>query len=197
MADRVEVGSNRRKGRLDEVAAPRLAAQAASHRRRWLLVAGGLLATAAGLLVAIGLGIHREDRISEQIALDQAIQSFNAGSQVPGQLLAEKTAPAEYPFSSMVAHTGKIQWRRVEGFSGHRGVVYDLPGQGEVHAALYVVEVGQEGNELGRSPALRPFTTAGCCALAWQEGGLLYILVVQGDRAAYESYLRLPRSPVV
>ena len=78
---------------------------------------------------------------------------------------------------------------------GHRGVVYDLPGPAGTNAVLYVVDAGAlEG--FGEAPALNPFTTAGCCASAWQEGGLLYVLVVQGDPATYRAYLNLPHGPV-
>jgi hypothetical protein len=46
------------------------------------------------------------------------------------------------------------------------------------------------------SPAPHPFTTAGCCASAWQENGLLYTLVVKGEPASYEAYLNLAVEPV-
>ena len=55
--------------------------QVASCNRRWLLVGGGVLAVAAGFVVAAWLGAHRETPLSEQIVLDQAIQSFDMGSK--------------------------------------------------------------------------------------------------------------------
>ena len=96
----------------------------------------------------------------------------------------------------MVRHTGATKWRPVEGFLGRRGVIYDFSRPAGVRAALYVVD--GEVERLRTVPTLHPSTTAGssCCASAWQEGRLLYVLVVQGDRATYESYLKLPRSPV-
>jgi hypothetical protein len=163
-----------------------------AYNRRWLLVGGGLLTVAAGLVIAVWLGTHRETRLSEQIVLDEAIQSFDVGIKDSGRLLSE--APAEYPLSRMVRHTGTTKWRPVDRYLGCGGVVYDLPGPAGTHAALYVVERKVDG--LGTSPALHPFTTAGCCASAWQEGRLLYVLVVQGDVKTYKGYLNLPRSPV-
>ena len=80
-------------------------------------------------------------------------------------------------------------------FEGRRGVVYDLPGPAGTSAALYVIDA-EAAEGFDEAPALRPFTTAGCCASSWQEGGLLYVLVVQGDPATYRAYLNLPRVPV-
>jgi hypothetical protein len=31
---------------------------------------------------------------------------------------------------------------------------------------------------------------------AWQEEGVMYVLVVDGNRKTYERYLNLPRTPV-
>jgi hypothetical protein len=80
-------------------------------------------------------------------------------------------------------------------FLGHRGVVYELPGPGGTHAALYVVDCGDIAG-ISATPAQQPpSTTAGCCASAWQKDGLLYVLVVEGDASLYRGYLT-PRSPV-
>ena len=165
------------------------------NSRRRLFVGSGLLTAAAGLLVALWLGTQGDERFSEQFALDAAIQSFDARLDEPGHFLAEQSAPAEYPPSQWVLHVRETSWRPLEDFLGRRGVVYDLPGPGGTQAALYVV-ARDDVEGVGTSPALHPFTTGGCCASAWQEGGLLYVLVVQGDPAAYGRYLNLPRSPV-
>ena len=158
------------------------------------MAAGGLLAAAAGLLLAVWLATPAEERFSEQSVLDEAIRGFDAAAQRPAHLLSEKAAPDAYPASTMVQCPGGTRWRPLDGFLGRSGVLYDLPGPAGVRAALYVVE--REIDGLASSPAVRPFTTAGYCAAAWQEGELLYVLVVQGDTAAYQRYLNLPRSPV-
>lgn len=171
----------------------RLAAER-SGSRRWLLIGGGLMAAAAGLLLAVSLAAPGEERFSEQSVLDEAIRGFDAAGQPPARLLSEKAAPEAYPVSQMVQCPGGTKWRPLDDFLGRSGVIYDLPGPAGVRTALYVIE--QEADGWATSPALPPFTTAGYCASAWQEGGLLYVLVVQGDRTAYEDYLNLPRSPV-
>jgi hypothetical protein len=176
------------------LAAPRAAAGVAYSRRRALAVGGGVLAVAAAIMVAVWLGQPGQRRLSEQIVLAEAIQSFETGAKDAGRPLSE--SPAEYPVSRMVRHTGGAKWRFVDGFLGGRGVVYDLSGLAGARARLYVVARGVEG--LRTTPALHPSTSAGCscCASAWQEGGLLYVLVVQGDAATYEGFLNLPRSPM-
>ena len=164
--------------------------------RRWILAGtGGLLAAAAMLFVVVWLGMNRGERLSEQFVLDEAIRSFNASVERSGYPVADKAGPDEYPFSQAVLPIRGTTWRHLDGFLGHRGVVYDLPGPANTSAALYVIEDATV-EEVGATPALRPFTTAGCCASAWREGRLLYVLVVQGDPATYRAYLKLPNEPV-
>lgn len=162
-------------------------------RRR--LMVGGALATALGLLVAVWLGVQKGEYLTESFVLDEAIQLFDFGGGQPGQLLTEKPAPSDYPFSSAVLHVRGTRWRAFDGFLGRRGVVYDLPGPAGTCAALYVVDA-KDIEGLGGLPTLYPFTTAGCCASSWQEGDLLYVLVVQGDPATYRAYLSLAQGPV-
>ena len=110
--------------------------------------------------------------------------------------LSEKPAPADYPPSRMVIIGGHTRWRAINGFLGRRGVAYRLPAlAGAAPRSTLWIRPARQG-ELGAMPALPPFTTAGCCASAWQEEGLLYVLVVQGDVATYQGYLNLPREPI-
>lgn len=164
-------------------------------RRSRVILSLSFGAAAAVLLVAVWLGLHRDEGISQSYALDEAIRSFQLGSDEPGPLLASKPAPAAYPFSPAVIQLRGTRWRLLETFLGRRGIVYDLPGPVGTTASLYVVDAaGLEGFD--PSPTLYPFTTAGCCAASWQEDGRLYILVVQGDPSAYRAYLNVPRGPV-
>jgi hypothetical protein len=182
--------------------AERLLARLAVERprprsRRWLLVAGGLAAAAATLLLAVWLGGPNADPISEESAREEAIQWFNAPGQPPGILLASQPAPSAYPFSTQVLPISGTKWRDVKNFLGYSGVVYDLPGPGGSRAALYVVACTNV-TAIGLSPA-RPqlvYSSAGLCASAWQEGGLLCVLVVEGDQSDYGRYLKLPSSPM-
>ena len=165
--------------------------------RRRFLAGSGLLAVAAALLCAVWLGLPRKDALSEALVLDEAIRSFDAEADPAGQLLAKQPAPVTYPFSFTVLPVRGVRWRPLTGgvFSGHGGIVYHLPGPAGAHGILYVVDAGPSKG-FSALPARHPFTTGGCCASAWQENGLLYVLVVQGDPATYRAFLNLPHGPV-
>jgi hypothetical protein len=160
-------------------------------------MSGGLLATAASVLVAVWLGVQPGGGLSEQFVLDEAIQSLSMETDPTSPLAAEKPAPADYPFSASVLPVRGTQWRPLEAsaFGGSRGIAYDLPGPAGTKAVLYVI-ASKPIEGIGVGPASCPFTTAGCCASAWQENGLLYVLVVRGDLATYRAYLDLPHDPV-
>jgi len=162
--------------------------------RRWLLAGSALLAVAAGLLVAVWLGPQSGEKVTEQYVLDEAIRCFEGAATESGQFVAEKSPPAAYPFSRAVVNLRGTRWRTVEDLLGRRGVAYDLPGPGDTRATLYVLSSPVEGLDIG--PSLRPFTTAGCSASAWQENGRLYVLVVQGEPSTYQRYLNLPSGPI-
>jgi hypothetical protein len=171
------------------------AARRGLSRRTWAISAG-LAALAAGLLIAAWLGLQKDEELSPQYVLDEAIRLFDADLDEPGPLLARTPAPTEYPHSVAVFQVRGARWRHLESFLGRRGVVYDLPGPtADRGAALYVIE--SDGIDcLDALPSSRPYTTAGCCASVWQEGGLLYVFVVQGDESTYRAYLNLPHGPM-
>ena len=147
-----------------------------------------------GIAWPFGWAAPSGEPLSEQFVLDEAIRSFDMGVDKPGTLLAEKPAPAAILSALRCCRSAEPGGGRWTEFLGRRGVVYDLPGPAGTDAALYVVETeAVEG--FGAAPAWQPFTTAGCCASAWQEGGLLYVLVVQGDAATYRAYLEPPARP--
>ncbi len=181
----------------EQAAVPRSSLVAPRRVGRWLLAGSGLLAVAGGLLLAVWLGLARDDALSEAFVLDEAIRSFDTRADQSGQSVAKQPAPANYPFSAAVLPVRGVRWRLLAsgGFLGHSGVVYDLPGPAGTRATLYVVDAGRSEG-FSALPARHPFTTGGCCASAWQENGLLYVLIVQGDPATYRAFLNLPHGPV-
>jgi hypothetical protein len=173
----------------------RLAAEKSAPEvsRRWLLAGSGLLAVAAGLLVAVWLGFARGKPLSEQYVLDEAIRFFESSSP-ESQPWSYELSPEEYPFSAMLLPGRTVRWHPISDFLGRGGVAYDLSMPEAGRATLYVLPCTAKG--VGAAPALQPFTTAGCSASVWQENGLLYVFVVQGDAATYQSHLRLPTGPI-
>jgi hypothetical protein len=173
-----------------------LAVKQPRRSRRWLLVGGGMLTAAATLFVAIWLNTPKPTPFSEELALDEAIRLFGAGFDGPGHLLTQQPSPAAFPLSKLVVRVPGERWQQLSDFLGCQSVVYRLPGPAGTHAALFVIaNSGISASNV--MPAANPRAgTAGCCASAWQEGNLLYVLVVQGDDSAYRSYLSLPRTPV-
>jgi anti-sigma factor RsiW len=162
--------------------------------RRWLLLAGGLLSAAAVLFISLWLNLRNVESYSEQTALDEAIRFFDTDAADSGFLLAERSPPKAYQFSRTVFLSKGIHWRKICDFLGRTGIAYDLPGRDGGRATLYVIEQSAQG--LGNEPQYHPFTTGGYSASAWKEGGLLYVLVVQGEPHTYQNYLNLPRGPV-
>jgi hypothetical protein len=146
------------------------------------------------LFIALWLNFHNVESYSEQTVIDEAIRFFEADTAHGQIILTEKSPPKAYPFSRAVIFSQGICWREIRDFLGRAGIAYDLPGRNGRRATLYVIKQSAEG--LGNEPLYRPFTTGGLSASAWQEGGLLYVLVVQGEPNTYQNYLNLPRGPV-
>ncbi len=181
----------------EQPAIPRSSFLAPRWSRRWLVAGGGLLTISGCLMLALWMGLARDDALSETFVLDEAIRSFDVRADRLDSSVAERPAPAGYPFSSAVLQVRGVCWQRFAGggFLGHSGVVYRLPGPAGTRAVLYAVDA-RMSEGFSAAPARHPFTTGGCCASAWQENGLLYVLVVQGDPATYRAFLNLPHGPV-
>ncbi len=164
-------------------------------RRRFLAVAG-TFSTGAVLLVAalIYLGT-RPPHYDKPFVLREASKFFsNEPGQPGGNLLAN--APKNYPISREVRRFPGTRWRKIKGFLGCGGVAYDLRGPGGArNATLYVVKLTVTGLKDTQAPDRPPRNTANLCTAAWQEGKLLYVLVVGGSRRDYE-YCLAPTGPM-
>jgi len=149
---------------------------------------------AAGLLIAAWIGINRTTPYNESIVLARAIEFFNNESEPEGLLLSENRPPASYPLSRDVLHVPGTRWRKIEGFLGRSGIAYDLPGQGGSFATLYVVD-RKLSCLSGVPPRNARRNTGGVLTSAWQDGDLLYVLVVRGGPRSYHGFLA-PLGPV-
>lgn len=166
--------------------------------RRRLLAAGGGLAVAASLVVVVIVYIHNFQPHTQSSVLEQSVAFFqdeSANPEDPGELIAHRRPPEEYPFSRSVRRVPQMRWRPIGDFLGCAGVAYDLPVCDR--ATLYVIRQPVAG--LGTNPPLRPQeNTGGLSASTWQEGELLYVLVLRGKRSStvYRGLVDLPRGPL-
>lgn len=169
--------------------------------RRWWLAASGAVAAvtmAAAVVVILLAGYFRASPPSMAQLLDAAIA--DAAAQFHTQRLAGEPAdrvgpPQGFPISRQVVALPGTRWRNAVLGEG-RAVAFDLALRGRARATLYVLQ-----SRVANLPALPPSrpqaNTGGYCALAWQEQGLVYVLVVAGDDPAdWRAYLDVPLGPV-
>jgi len=167
-----------------------VAPRRARQPRRWLLAGGGVAVAAALVVGAVMVFSHSGPDYTRQAVLDEAIRFF---SHETPEAARPDEPPSDYPLSSAMARPRQIEieWRWVSGLLESRGVAYDFRDPRGARATLYVLDRQVAG--LPAAPTLRPYTTGGCSVEAWQEGGLLYVLVVDsGDRRAYRQFLYRP-----
>jgi len=154
--------------------------------RRWLLAGGGGVAAIAATVALIVFILGDPQPVYDRAEVwDRAIGHFRDNEPGPGRTDAE---PDDFPLSTAVARGRVVQWRWVSELLGARGVAYDLRGPRGVRATLYVLPANVKG--LPARPLRRPFTTRGCSVEAWQQGSLVYVLVVDsGNRRIYQQFL--------
>ncbi len=159
--------------------------------RRWLLAAGAVAAVAASLVLAIVV----PDRAPPVLDRDEVLKAAKADFEnwiAQGQPFDNGEPRPDYPLSRDIAprRVPQTRWRSIDHFLGCRGVAYDLslPRRGAPHATLYVLRATVPG--LDSVPPSRPSSeTGGRSVAAWQTGDLLYVLVVEGGRRPYQSFL--------
>ncbi len=177
-----------------------------SKLRRWFLLAGVGTAAVAGLVwlfwpreSAPPLSVAQIQQEALRFAMSEPQELFGSGQPWIGQ-------PGVGPlaFSRAIWVPGRpwspaeIRFRKVSGLLGREGLAYDLRSAEGLRATLYVVPIHQAGGipveaNLPVEPPRYEQTlrTGGYCAAAWQENGLLYLLVVHGDSArAYYHFFR-------
>jgi len=189
----------------EPAAKPALAASAAcraaatstkfSRRRgqRWALAIS--IAAAAILLVTVGWFQRSRVEYSPSSVLEAAVDFFNRDGHDQGNLLSAAATPWGYPASRYVRLTPETRWRKVGTLLKSGGVAYELGGATGPRATLYVIRQSVPG--LPDQPPPRPvYGTARCSSAAWQEGQLLYVLVVVGEAADYQRLVNVSTGPV-
>ena len=141
------------------------------------------------------LDIGRHDSYTPQFVLEQAVNVFAADAAQPAWPVAQKAPPASFPLSTALRESSDVRWRPLEGFLDRSGVAYELTGPRGGRATLYVVR-RSVGGVPHQPPGLPAHQTGSWSASVWQQDGLLYVLVVQGDTRSYGEFLDLPNGPV-
>ncbi len=181
--------------------APVSARPAPRVRRRWWLAAGGATAAAtvaAALVVVLVAGFLRTSPPSVAQLLDAAIAdaAVQFRTETPTGERVDRVAPPQgFPLSRQVVALPGTRWRNAV-VGEDRGVAFDLALRGRARATLYVLE-SRVANLPAMPPSQPQCNTGGYCALAWEENGLAYVLVVAGDNARdWRAYLDVPVGPV-
>jgi hypothetical protein len=108
-------------------------------------------------------------------------------------LVSEKTPPRRFPAAQTLA-VQPTSWREITGLlDRRRGVAYQLRAAG-ARATLYVVEYEAGRNaprlvDLPSGPSPNPKMTQGRAMSVWRSGDLVYVLVVEGGAAEYQSFV--------
>ena len=141
------------------------------HRRRWL-TAAAMSSLAAGVLGGV-VYVSQRPREYTPEELRQEVLAFH-GTSAPDITLAN--LPVGLPPSRWLALTPEPP-QRVSGLLGRDGVVYQWKYR-DARISLYTVRMRVPG--LSKSPFTGQGTATGLPSAAWQEGGLVYVLIVDG-----------------
>lgn len=159
--------------------------------RRWLAAAMALTAAAVVLVgVTVWLQLHGPEPYTKQLVLDDAVAFFLNDFAGGAHFVSDPNHPPpdEYPISNDVPEVPGMQWRQISGFLRCDGVAYDIDGETYgmpgTRATFYVVKLTVPDLPF-RPPRHAEPTTGGCSASVWQEGDLLYVLVLDGDSSVY------------
>ncbi|MEX2188746.1 MAG: hypothetical protein WD875_18195 [Pirellulales bacterium] len=163
--------------------------------RRRAFVASGVVAVAATVMLAIHLWPEPPQPWTAEQVLDAAIGLCTRDARTDGNPLAE--APSDrMPSRQLIKVPANTQWRRIEdAMAGSDAIAYYIDlAPGGPRATLLVVSPAAPVSGLADYPPSQPATptTQGVCAAAWQEGDLVYVLVVEGGPHEYKQFLRPP-----
>ncbi len=86
-------------------------------------------------------------------------------------------------------------WQRIDAARGISGVAYRLTHARAGTAQLFVVRLSRQG--LPTSPPEQPqMATGGRSIGYWKSGDRVYVLVVDGNRDSYRSFVNVSRMPL-
>jgi hypothetical protein len=178
-------------------------AAARKTNRRWLF---GLVAVASAAILLVGVAIRLRSssqlRLPDVLNLAIEFRMNGGGNHAQGGGVASDAA-RELPLSPALAsllgfdqrQLAEIPWRSIDGFLGCKAVAYDLVGPRGITATVYAAECSV-GGLTSEVPLRAMLSTGQYAAAAWQEGGLLYVLVVDGGDRMYEQFVTANTGPL-
>jgi len=156
-------------------------------RRRWLAAGSAVAAT-----VIVGVFLTQYLGRGDETALETLAEGWMADLQPTWQNLANAPSRFEIPRAVTARATG---WQRIGKIGGVRGVAYELTHATAGTARLFVVPLARSG--LPTSPPAAPQSTTGGKSIGyWRSGGLVYVLVVNGNARSYRAFVSTARMPV-
>ncbi len=164
-------------------------------RRSW---AWQLLAVAASLIIAVGAAVHfwpSHHPLSADALLthagDWVSQLRHAGNW---KSLPSHQPLDEYPMANAVGAIPR-QWADASAMVGAGAIAYDLTDAAGHRAALLVIP--SSSPVAGTRPPMTPdSSTGGLMIGCWQAGGMVYVLVVEGDQRAYRNLIDVADGPL-
>jgi len=145
---------------------------------------------AAALLVAAGLVIFQpRDDLSLEAMAEDWLQEIDAH---PGAWRSMRQPPRSFAIPSVVSAAPQ-SWQPIDKYA--TGVAYKLVHEAAGTAMLYVARLSRPN--LPAAPPTDPqFTSGGKAIGYWQSGGVIYVLVVPGDKRDYRMFVRSAPIPL-
>ena len=170
------------------------ASSADAHARGWpsrrqMLKYGSALA--AVLLVGVSIALVRQPAAVEPAVTEEALAWY---LHLDDAWQPMTRAPKALAFPAGLG-TLPHGWQPVALAVARRGVVYDLGQAPRLKAVLFVLKAIHPGLP-SSIPRLPQSTTAGLAIGAWQSGGRTYVLVVEGNKQAYEKLVQPAQQPL-
>ena len=164
------------------------------RRRGWLWTSIAM-ATAASLLGIAWFG-NRPAGLSAESLMEEASLFYAERQQGESWFVDQHRPPPHLPFSHDVLEVPRTRWSQVADFLDRKdwnAVAYEMHFRSAT-ATLYVAQAPAAIANLPNAPLATPrWSTANRVVSAWQDGSLLYVLVVEGDERTYRSFIK-PKS---
>lgn len=178
----------------DEAAATATPEQKRRIGRREAIIAS--LVLAASIMLAVFISQRSPVELSTDELLVRVDEFYvNQRLEGPAHRLDKVPPPKAYPISPSVIRPSSTVWRPLTGFLGREGTAFTFATPRGAAATLFVVKLDgprtavRLPSRLFASPPRDPRFTAGRSTAVWQSGGLLYVLVVEGNERDYKDAL--------